>query len=218
MLAVMCSYEWGKPDDSFGLDEALHITERSPLIEEQQGDGGLAGGRAADEDDVAVLVDKAAGEQLLDDLGEELRARSPVEALEGERWAELAPAAPALKLALPARALLGLEELMEERGVCRMRGLGLGQQVGQAAGGGGEVEPLQECAHRREGILWLGFTRHDRVLRSGAWSPAWSRAGSRGPCRRGRRTPRGAGTARPGWVRGRRWGARAGGCARRRAR
>src|SRR6266540_2556080 len=134
MLAVMCSYEWGKPDESFGLDEALHITERSPLIEEQQvgggdaaedravgaigaggvqaledvgggrvvdaqgvatggmadglGDGGLAGGRAADEDDVAVLVDEAAGEQLLDDLGEELRARRPVEALEGEGRSE----------------------------------------------------------------------------------------------------------------------------------
>ena len=39
MLAVMCSYEWGKPDDSFGLDEALHITERSPLVEDQEVDG-----------------------------------------------------------------------------------------------------------------------------------------------------------------------------------
>src|SRR6266545_3162918 len=39
MLAVMCSYEWGKPDDSFGLDEALHITDRSTLVEDQEVDG-----------------------------------------------------------------------------------------------------------------------------------------------------------------------------------
>jgi hypothetical protein len=31
---------------------------------------------SADEDDVTVLVDEAAGEELLDDLGGELRARS----------------------------------------------------------------------------------------------------------------------------------------------
>src|SRR3989304_5818407 len=42
MLAVMCSYEWGKPDDSFGLDEALHITDRSPLVDAEQGDAGEA--------------------------------------------------------------------------------------------------------------------------------------------------------------------------------
>src|SRR6266508_3920868 len=100
------------------------------------GDGGLAGGRPADEDDVAVLVDEAAGEDLLDDLGGELRARGPVDAPEGERWAELAPAAPALKLAFPARALLGLEELVEVRGVGGMRGLGLGQQVEHRTGVG----------------------------------------------------------------------------------
>jgi hypothetical protein len=68
----------------------------------------------------ACAGDEAAGEQLLDDLGGELRARRPVEALEGERGAELAPAAPALQLALPAGALLGLEELVEERGVGRV--------------------------------------------------------------------------------------------------
>jgi hypothetical protein len=48
------------------------------------GDGGLAGGGPADEDDVAVLVDEAAGEEFLDDLGGELGARGPVEALEGQ--------------------------------------------------------------------------------------------------------------------------------------
>src|SRR6266545_4873939 len=180
------------------------------------GHGGLAGGGAADEDDVAVLVDEAAGEQFVDDLGGELRARGPVEALEGEGWAELAPAAPALELAFPAGALFSVEELVEELGVRGMRGLRLRQQVGEAAGGGGEVEPLQKRAHLSEGILRLGFTRHDRGLQWGAWSPACSRAGSQGPCRRGRRTPRGAGTAGPRRVRGRRGGGRAGGCAGRR--
>src|SRR2546427_10876045 len=39
------------------------------------GDGGLAGGRPADEDDVAVVVDEAAGGQVLDDMGGGWRAR-----------------------------------------------------------------------------------------------------------------------------------------------
>jgi hypothetical protein len=58
-----------------------------------------------------VLVDEPAREELLDDLGGELGARGPVEAVEGEGRAELAPAAAALELALPAGAVLGFEDL-----------------------------------------------------------------------------------------------------------
>ena len=90
---------------------------RAGGMAEGLGHGGLAGRGAADEDDVAVLVDEATREQLLDDLGRELGARRPVETLEGAGRAELAPAATALELALPAGALLDLEELAEELGV-----------------------------------------------------------------------------------------------------
>jgi hypothetical protein len=66
-------------------------------VAEGLGHGRLAGGRAADQDDVAVLLDEAAREEFLDDLRGELGPRGPVEALEGDGRAELAPAAPALQ-------------------------------------------------------------------------------------------------------------------------
>ena len=64
--------------------------------------------------------------------------------------------------------LLGVEELAEELGVRGLGGLGLREQVREAAGRGGEVEPLQERAHRGEGVRRLELTRHDHVLRWGA--------------------------------------------------
>ena len=87
--------------------------------------------------------------------------------------------------------LLGVEELAEELGVRGLRGLGLREEVREAAGRGGEVEPLQERAHLGEGILRLGLTRHDRVLRWGAWSPACSRGAS--PESMSSRAPRASG-------------------------
>src|SRR3972149_1524143 len=81
------------------------VTRRKTLRWVASGRG--AGGGPADEDDVAVLVDEAAGEELLDDLGGELRASGPVEALEGAGRAELAPAAPAPGLSLPAGGSAG---------------------------------------------------------------------------------------------------------------
>ena len=102
------------------------------------GDRRFPRGGTADEDDVAVLVDEAAREQLLDDLRRELGPRGPVEAVEGAGRTELAPAAAALELALPARVLLGVEELAEELGVRGMCGRGLREQVREAAGRGGE--------------------------------------------------------------------------------
>jgi hypothetical protein len=71
-----------------------------------------------------VLVDEAAREGLLDNLARELGARGPVEALEREGRAELAPAAAALEPALPAGALLDLKEPAQELGVGRLGGLG----------------------------------------------------------------------------------------------
>jgi hypothetical protein len=112
-------------------------------VAEGLGHGGLARGRSPDEDDVAVLVDESAREELLDDLGGELGPRGPVEAVEGEGRAELAPAAAALELALPAGAVLGFEDLAEEARVRRLRRLGLREELGEAAGGGGEVELLE---------------------------------------------------------------------------
>lgn len=74
-----------------------------------------------------MLVDEAAREEILDDLRSELGPCRPVEALEGDGRAELAPAAAALELALPASAVLGFEDLAEKARVGRLRGLGVRQ-------------------------------------------------------------------------------------------
>jgi hypothetical protein len=106
-----------------------------------------------------VLLDESTREELLDDLRGELGAYGPVEALEGDGRAELVPAAPALELALPAGTVLGLEDLMEEGGVGRLRRLGLGQQLREAPSGGGEVQLLEQGARTRATGSWVSALR-----------------------------------------------------------
>jgi hypothetical protein len=101
-------------------------------------DGRFPGRGSADEDDVPVFLDEPAGQQFLDDLRGELGPGRPVEAVERDGWAELAPPAAPLELAVPAGAVLGLEDLVEEGRVGRLRRLGLGQQFAEAPGSGGE--------------------------------------------------------------------------------